>query len=52
MHTPSASLRRALTWEEWLPSLRMCALVFVAYTRWVLRAPSATDGKEGLRIDP
>ena len=29
-----------------------CVLVFVAYTRWVLRAPSASDGKDGLRIDP
>jgi uncharacterized membrane protein YdjX (TVP38/TMEM64 family) len=32
-----------------------CALVFVAYTLWVLRRPSATDGKEGKeskRIDP
>ena len=29
-----------------------CALVCVAYTLWVLRTPSATDAKEGKRIDP
>lgn len=28
-----------------------CALVFVAYMLWVLRAPSATDGKVRERVD-
>ena len=29
-----------------------CALVFVAYALWVLRAPSANAGKEDTRTDP
>ncbi len=35
-----------------LPVFLACVLVFVAYALWVVRAPSASAGKDGKRIDP